>query len=88
MNIPIIRRLLWVMNEILDSTPNGGITRQALSDKWEDSCKNDKPGNPIPERTFYRRQLLLYRRMRHLCGNFAIQHSNGPAAELVRRTLY
>lgn len=54
MNIPIIRRLLWVMNEILDSTPNGGITRQTLSDKWEDSCKNDKPGSPIPERTFYR----------------------------------
>lgn len=54
MNIPIIRRLLWVMNEILDSTPNGGITRQALSDKWKKSCKNDKPGSPIPERTFYR----------------------------------
>lgn len=54
MNIPIIRRLLWVMNEIIDSTPNGGITRQALSDKWEDSCKNDKPGSPIRERTFYR----------------------------------
>lgn len=54
MNIPIIRRLLWVMNEIIDSTPSGGITRQRLSDKWEDSCKNDRPGNPIPERTFYR----------------------------------
>ena len=54
MNIPIIRRLLWVMNEVIDSTPNGGITRQALSDKWEDSCKNDRPGSPIPERTFYR----------------------------------
>ena len=54
MNIPIIRRLLWVMNEIIDSTPNGGITRQALSDRWEDSCKNDRPGSSIPERTFYR----------------------------------
>lgn len=54
MNIPIIKRLLWVMNEIIDSTPNGGITRQALSDKWKDSCKNDKPNTPIPERTFYR----------------------------------
>ena len=54
MNIPIIRRLLWVMNEIVDSTPNGGITRRDLSNKWKKSCKNDKPGSPIPERTFYR----------------------------------
>lgn len=52
MNIPIIKRLLWVMNEIIDSAPNGGITRQALSDKWKNSCKNDKPGSPIRERTF------------------------------------
>jgi len=54
MNIPIIKRLLWVMNEILEATPNGGISRQALSDKWENSCRNDNPGSPIPERTFYR----------------------------------
>lgn len=54
MNIPIIRRLLWVMNEILQATPHGGISRQDLSDKWRNSCKNNKPGDPIPERTFYR----------------------------------
>lgn len=54
MNIPIIRRLLWVMNEILQATPHGGISRQELSKKWSNSCKNNKPGEPLPERTFYR----------------------------------
>lgn len=54
MNIPIIKRLFWVMNEILEATPSGGITRKALSDKWRNSCRNDDPGSPIRERTFFR----------------------------------
>lgn len=54
MKIPALKRLLWVMNEIIAATPHGGITRDELSDRWECSCKNDGKEEGINERTFYR----------------------------------
>ena len=41
MSIPSLKRLLWVMNEILAASPVG-ITRSEISDKWADSIKNDQ----------------------------------------------
>lgn len=54
MNIPQLKRMLWVMNEIVEASANGGITREDMNMKWVNSCKNDYDGEPIPERTFYR----------------------------------
>lgn len=54
MNIPQLKRLLWVMNEIVEASANGGITRDDMNKKWVNSCKNDYDGQPITERTFYR----------------------------------
>ena len=54
MNIPQLKRMLWVMNEIVEASANGGITRDEMNRKWVNSCKNDYDGEPITERTFYR----------------------------------
>ena len=56
MNILQLKRLLWIMNELLMATPCGGITRADLSDRWEKSGKNDYPVNnrQLNERTFHR----------------------------------
>ncbi len=53
MSIPSLKRLLWVMNEILAASPVG-ITRSEISDKWADSIKNDQKETEISERTFHR----------------------------------
>ena len=53
MSIPSLKRLLWVMNEILVASPVG-ITRSEISDKWADSIKNDQKETEISERTFHR----------------------------------
>ena len=53
MSIPSLKRLLWVMNEILAASPVG-ITRSETSDKWADSIKNDQKETEISERTFHR----------------------------------
>lgn len=42
------------MNEIVEASANGGITRDEMNKKWVNSCKNDYDGEPITERTFYR----------------------------------
>lgn len=42
------------MNEIVEASANGGITRDDMNKKWVNSCKNDYDGQPITERTFYR----------------------------------
>lgn len=54
MNVPQLKRMLWVMNEIKDATEVGGITREQLNEKWVKSCQNDYDGKPIAVRTFYR----------------------------------
>lgn len=54
MNIPQLKRMLWIMNEIVEASANGGITRDDMNKKWVNSCKNDYDGEPITERTFYR----------------------------------
>ena len=41
MSIPSLKRLLWVMNEILAAS-SFGITRNEISDKWANSIKNDQ----------------------------------------------
>lgn len=53
MSIPSLKRLLWVMNEILAASPVG-ITRSEISDKWANSIKNDQNETEISERTFHR----------------------------------
>lgn len=42
------------MNEIVDASTYGGITRDDLNKKWVNSSKNDYDGKSITERTFYR----------------------------------
>lgn len=42
------------MNEIVEASANGGITRDDMNKKWMKSCKNDYDGEPISDRTFYR----------------------------------
>ena len=42
------------MNEIVEASVNGGISRDDLNVKWMKSCKNDYNGKSIKERTFYR----------------------------------
>lgn len=54
MKISALKRLIWVMNEIIAATPSGGITRAELSDRWASSCQNDDKERDIKERTFYR----------------------------------
>ena len=54
MKISALKRIIWVMNEIIAATPAGGITRDELSDRWARSCKNDGKETDIKERTFYR----------------------------------
>lgn len=53
MSIPSLKRLLWVMNEILAAS-SFGITRNEISDKWANSIKNDQNETEISERTFHR----------------------------------
>ena len=53
MSIPSLKRLLWVMNEILAAS-SFGITRNEISDKWANSIKNDQNEPEISERTFHR----------------------------------
>lgn len=54
MNIPQLKRMLWIMNEIVEASAYGGITRDDMNKKWMNSSKNDYDGDPITERTFYR----------------------------------
>lgn len=54
MNVSQLKRMLWVMNEIMGATKAGGITREELNSKWRISSKNDYDGKEIGERTFYR----------------------------------
>lgn len=54
MNVSQLKRMLWVMNEIVEASAYGGITRDALNKKWMISSKNDYDGDPITDRTFYR----------------------------------
>lgn len=54
MNVSQLKRMLWVMNEVICATEARGITREELNKKWVKSCKNDYDGKPIGERTFYR----------------------------------
>ena len=53
-----LKRAIWAMNEICQSSPSG-ISRKELSDKWADSSHNDYKEPGIPERTFYRIRNLL-----------------------------
>lgn len=53
MSIPSLKRLLWVMNEILAAS-SFGITRNEISDKWANSIKNGQNEAEISERTFHR----------------------------------
>lgn len=53
MSIPSLKRLLWVMNELLAAS-SFGITRNEISDKWANSIKNDQNETEISERTFHR----------------------------------
>lgn len=53
-----LKRAIWVMNEI-NMASTRGITREELSEKWENSAMNDSKGEVIPERTFYRIRRLL-----------------------------
>ena len=53
MSIASLKRLLWVMNEILAAS-SFGITRNEISDKWANSIKNDQKETEISERTFHR----------------------------------
>ena len=48
-----LKRAIWAMNEICQSSPSG-ISRKELSDKWADSIKNDQKETEISERTFHR----------------------------------
>lgn len=53
-----LKRAIWVMNEI-NMASTRGITREELSEKWENSAMNDYEEKSISERTFYRIRRLL-----------------------------
>ena len=58
MSLSQFKRALWAMNEIVGASTMG-ITREALSKKWEYSSMNDNPRKGITDRTFYRMLDLL-----------------------------
>lgn len=45
----LFRRYIW----LLDQVSLGGMTYEKISDKWEKSPLNDRPGEPLPPRTFH-----------------------------------
>lgn len=53
MAITQMKRALWMMNELINSSPRG-LTREELNRKWAVSHLNDKGEETINERTFYR----------------------------------
>ena len=45
----LFRRYIW----LLDQVSLGGMTYEKISYKWEKSPLNDRPGEPLPPRTFH-----------------------------------
>ena len=45
----LFRRYIW----LLDQVSQGGMTYEKISYKWEKSPLNDRPGEPLPLRTFH-----------------------------------
>lgn len=45
----LFRRYIW----LLDQVSLGGMTYEKISYKWERSPLNDRPGEPLPPRTFH-----------------------------------
>ena len=58
MAINQLKQSLWLMKEILAASPRG-ITREELSSKWARSYYNDRQGEGISYRTFYRHRKTL-----------------------------
>lgn len=56
MDVKSINRAMWFFNKIIEASRYGGISRDELIDKWEQSCHNDYDGDKkrLKERTFYR----------------------------------
>lgn len=53
MDMQKLKRMLWMMNELITASPNG-ITQQELSDKWAISSKNDYKEPGLTPSTFHR----------------------------------
>lgn len=53
MAITQMKRALWMMKELIESSPIG-LSREELNRKWSVSTFNDKREEKINERTFYR----------------------------------
>ena len=53
MDMQKLKRMLWMMNELINPSPNGN-TQQELSDKWAISSKNDYKEPGLTPSTFHR----------------------------------